>query len=380
MLRKTLTLAIILAGLLLVGSAVDAQIRIKDVCRVKGQEQNTLRGLGLVIGLNKTGDNGDYAPMIRSLARAYQLMGNPVGGGRATTLEKQMAAELKETKNVAIVWVDATIPASGARQGDRIDCRVVSCGNAKSLSGGRLLATALQGPRSASQRIYAFAEGNIFLDNAAGSPLNGKVTQGCRLEEDFYNAFLKDGKFTLVLDEYKRDFQVAQNIAQLIGTQLRLDGGGTSSDNLEAKAIDASNIVADIPPQYRKDPVQFLAQVLALPLPVEDLRTAARVVISERANTMVISGDVEIGAVVVTHKNIRVDTGAGQFIAIDPAERLREKRRALQEDASLDRFRAAKLKSLVEALNAADVPKEDAIEIVKQIYRLGKLHARLVIE
>ena len=82
----------------------------------------------------------------------------------------------------------------------------------------------------------------------------------------------------------------------------------------------------------------------------------------------------------VTHKNIRGDTDAGQFIAIDPAERLREKRRALQEDASLDRFRAAKLKSLVEALNAADVPKEDAIEIVKQIYRLGKLHARLVIE
>jgi flagellar basal body P-ring protein FlgI len=40
----------------------------------------------------------------------------------------------------------------------------------------------------------------------------------------------------------------------------------------------------------------------------------------------------------------------------------------------------AKLKSLVEALNALKVPAEDQIAIIKGIERDGKLHGRLVME
>ena len=55
-------------------------------------------------------------------------------------------AELKDTKNVALVLVTATIPAAGGRQGDKIDCVVSSIGSAKSLAGGRLFLTPLIGP------------------------------------------------------------------------------------------------------------------------------------------------------------------------------------------------------------------------------------------
>ena len=41
-------------------------------------------------------------------------------------------------------------------------------------------------------------------------------------------------------------------------------------------------------------------------------QTDARVVINERAGSIVIGGDVEIGPVVVTHKNIVIET-ARQF-------------------------------------------------------------------
>jgi flagellar basal body P-ring protein FlgI len=41
---------------------------------------------------------------------------------------------------------------------------------------------------------------------------------------------------------------------------------------------------------------------------------------------------------------------------------------------------SAKLKALVDALNALKVPNADAIEIIKGIDRSGKLHARLIIE
>jgi flagellar P-ring protein FlgI len=40
----------------------------------------------------------------------------------------------------------------------------------------------------------------------------------------------------------------------------------------------------------------------------------------------------------------------------------------------------AKLKSLVEALNACKVPADDMIDIIKSIERNGKLHGTLIVE
>ena len=61
------------------GTQADARTLLKNICRVKGQEENTLQGMGLVVGLKGTGDGGDFMPAIRSLAIALQLMANPVG-------------------------------------------------------------------------------------------------------------------------------------------------------------------------------------------------------------------------------------------------------------------------------------------------------------
>ena len=48
---------------------------------MKGQEENTLRGMGLVVGLNGTGEAND-APTMRAMARAMEIMGNPVAIAR----------------------------------------------------------------------------------------------------------------------------------------------------------------------------------------------------------------------------------------------------------------------------------------------------------
>jgi flagellar P-ring protein precursor FlgI len=84
----------------------------------------------------------------------------------------------------------------------------------------------------------------------------------------------------------------------------------------------------------------------------------------------VISGDVEIGPVVVSHKNIVVETtpaaapaGTGRFVPLDPLD-----------------AQNPTLKSLVQALNAVNVPTEDVIEIIKGLQRDGKLHGRLILQ
>ena len=196
-------------------------------------------------------------------------------------------------------------------------------------------------------------------------PTTGRIHQGCRLEADFINAFMQNGQIALVLDENHADFEVAASVATLINSQLSFQRSGLPV----AKALDQSNITVAIPSQYREDPVEFVSQVLALPMLEPQLLTNARVVINERAGSIVISGEVEIGAVVVTHKNVVVEAGNAtqtqpfDLIDLDPTE-----------------TNTPKLKALVEALDAVHVPREDTIDIIKGLDRAGKLHGKLIIE
>ena len=347
-----LVVAIVALGFWAPAVPAEARTTLGSICRVKGQEENTLQGLGFVVGLEGTGDDGSFLPAIRSLAKAMELMGEPLGSAGLT--------ELKDVKNMALVSVTATVPAGGARQGDKLDCTVSSIGSAKSLEGGRLFLTALTGPDRNDPRIYAFARGAVTLDDPKKLTRTGRIHGGCRIEADFFNVFTKDGKFALVLDKDHAGFQVAQQVAHLINSQPDLQSGGLPP----AEGLDAVNISVTIPPQYRSAPAMFVSQVLALALLMEP-ETGARVVINERAGSIVITGDVEIGAAAIAHKNVVVETGgattAGQFVQLD-----------IQE--------TPKLKALVEALNAVNVPTVDTIEIIKRINRSGKLYGRLIIE
>jgi flagellar P-ring protein precursor FlgI len=342
----------VLAAACALPPAAHARTLLKNICRVKGQEENTLQGLGLVVGLKGTGDGGSYLPAMRGLAQAMHLMGNPLGN--------RGLLELKDSKNVALVMVTATVPAAGARQGDEVNCTVSSIGSAKSLAGGRLFMTPLQGPQVKDPRVYAFAQGPVHLDDPQ-SPTTGSIHGGCRLEADFFNPFVKDGKVTLVLDEDHADFQVAQDVAELINSQARIE----SRYGDLARALNQVNIEVSVPSQYSDDPVLFVSQVLSLPM--TEPQTAASVTINERAGSIVISGDVEIGAVVVSHKNVVIETGdaptGDRFVPIDP-----------NQDGSV------RLLALVEALNSVKVPTADIIEIIKGLKRNRKLHAELIIE
>lgn len=349
---KSLTIIVLaVAALIVAGRPAEAAVRLKDVARVKGQETNSLQGLGLVVGLKGTGDGGKYIPTIRSLATMMQYMRSPALGG---------AEELKDATNVALVLVTATVPAGGARQGDQLDCQVSSIGAAKSLAGGRLFLAALQGPDIDNPKIYAFAEGLLKLDDVQ-TPTVARIFGGCRLEEDFFNPFIENERLTLVLDRNHADFEVAQEVAEVINSQLSIQSGEATP----AKAVNSQNIVVNVPQQYRDDYVLFVSQIMSLTMP--EPAVEARVVINERAGSIVIGADVEIGAVVVSHKNIVIETENTlpneRFVPLD-----------------VGGGQTAKLRSLVSALQAVKVPNADIIEIIKGLDRNGKLHGRLIIE
>lgn len=350
--RRTLVVLFAVQIVLCEVSAVQARSVLRNICRVKGQEENVLRGLGLVVGLNGTGEAGDPQTM-RALARAMEILGNPIpqyGMPGSSSFE-----ELRKSKNIALVWVTARVPATGARRGDKLDCEV-SAINGKSLEGGRLAFSALQGPNTQDRRVYALAEGLIHLENIE-LPLVGTVAGGCQMEEDVFTPFVQDDYITLILDKNHANFQTVSEIVGII-RQAHFQ-----NDETGVQALNASNIVVRVPEIYRDDPVDFVSALLEMQ--VYNPEPESRVVINQRTGAIVIDGDVQIGDVVISHRNIVVEAGmpTSQFAMID------------QQGAE-----TAKLQALVDALNALKVPNDDAIEIIKGIDRSGKLHARLIID
>jgi flagellar P-ring protein FlgI len=337
-------------------SPAQANTRLKNICRIKGQEENVLRGMGLVVGLNGTGEANDPMTM-RSIARAMEIMGNPL----ATNGQQGGLDELRKMKNTALVMVTATVPATGARRGDQLDCYVSGL-NGKSLAGGRLAFASLQGPSTQDSRVYALCHGQVTIDDP-DQPLVGVVHAGCQMEADIFTPFVRDGAITLVLDKNHANFQTSAEIAQMIYERMANyeAADGRTIQNM-VRAIDAANIVVRIPETWLRDPVGFASDLLETR--IAEPEPEARVVINPRAGTIVISGEVEIGDVIVSHKNVVVEALlAPTFSPIDVGQ-----------------TNAPKLDQLVTQLNSLKVPTSDVIEIIRGIERNGKLHGRLIIE
>jgi flagellar P-ring protein FlgI len=354
---KALRMAAALAAIVLF-TAPALAVRIGDITHLQGQRTNLLTGMGLVIGLNGTGDGGKYLPAIRPLAAMLTQFANPV----------LSMDELKSAKNIAIVMVEATLPEYGVREGDRIDVRVSSIGAAKSLLGGRLLITPLQGPSKADKRVYALASGPLHVQNTL-TPTVAVVSQGATLEADIVYHWVDDttNQVTLVLDDAHASWAMAHAIAQMI-TEESSEPGKISGI---AKAADPKNILVTIPPSDRANPAAFLARIVALDLLMP--QAEARVKVNRRTGTIIVSGDVEISPAAVSIKGLTINT-TGQnpqaglpnegFVAIDPGKK----------------GGGTKMADLVDALNQLKVPIEDRITIIEELYKSGKLHARLVVE
>jgi flagellar P-ring protein precursor FlgI len=259
------------------------------------------------------------------------------------------------------VLVTATVPATGARRGDRIDC-FVSGLNGKSLAGGRLAFASLQGPNTKDPSVYALCQGQITIDDPE-QPLVGVIHGGCQMEADIFTPFVLEGRYiTLVLDKNHANFQTANEIASLIREQMHISGVTSEGETEDfVRAQDATNIIVRIPDIEINDPVGFTSQILETR--IEEPEPESRVVINSRAGTIVISGDVEIGDVIVSHKNVVVEATSSAFAPID-----------------VDQSATPKLTQLVNQLNALKVPTEDMIEIIRGIERNGKLHGRLIVD
>ncbi|NIA22511.1 MAG: hypothetical protein GWP05_11240 [Anaerolineaceae bacterium] len=367
---RSKTIVAVIAATLMLLAALDAAraVTIGDMTRIEGQRINKLHGLGLVVGLKGTGDSGDYMPTIRPLASLLSRLSDPVIS----------VAELEDTKNVALVAVTCTIPQAGAREGDRFDVQVQSIGNSKSLLGGRLFITPLQGPQKNSI-VYSLAEGAVRLEDPK-VPTSGVVDGGAVIEESVLTDFIEDDKFRLILGEANSGFSMATAIAEVINQDAEYEVGVKI-----AKALDAKTIEVEVPEAYRKNPVPFIGRVQRLDMILP--RTKARVEINERTGTIVITGNVELSPAVISHKSLVVSTVPALPAAGGPGPDMAASAAATTSgyvtegpffDVDPQREGGARLRDLVTALNVLKVPAEDRIAIIKLLAKAGRIHAEVV--
>ncbi len=356
-----LLLAALIVVILLTMAASPAHgVKIADITRVKGQEENRIFGWGLVTGLAGTGDGKSMAT-VRPYAMRLKRLGN----------ELQSAADVKKLKNVALVDLEAVIGPNGAREGDKLDVYVSASYSAGSLKGGRLVAAYLVAKlpgKAMITGVLAEASGAVVIEG--DSPETGGVIRGgAKMLVDVTAPYLKDGAFTLVLSDAQAGFAMASAVAKVVNEYLP-----PGSQSI-AEALDTKNVRVRVPGSEAASVVRFIGEIRSLPvlLPSQE----AVVVINERTGDITITGDVEIGPVVITH-------GAMTISTVTPKPMPSEQMPIVKESTWLvidpQRKGGTKLADLSAALNELKVPVKDKIAIIVNLHKTGKLYAKLKYE
>ena len=359
----------IAATLLLAAAPAAFAVKVADITRISGARTNLLIGQGLIVGLKGSGDGGAFMPAIKPLAALLSKFADPTA-----------VTDLANAANVAIVEVTAHVPPDGARNGDHLDVFVTSVGAAPSLRGGRLFVTPMLGPTgqpfvgvdaegNPTRPIpFALAEGAVITEDPT-TPTVGVVKGGAVMEVDLPARYVDNaGRFTLVIDDPSAGWTMSSTIAKLINE------ANDSGENV-AVAVDPKNVVVTIPPGERERPDSFISAVLRLPVPL--LPTAARVQINDRTGTMIVTGDVEISPVVISHKGLTITT-VNPAPVPGPRNPIVSTRDVVQLDTT--NGGGARLQDLAAAFDQLKVPADDRITIVKELYGTGKLHAKLYID
>jgi flagellar P-ring protein precursor FlgI len=332
----------VVLGLVFISSlSISAPVRIKDAASIRGVRSNQLVGYGLVVGLQGTGDS------------SASLTTNSAVTNMVKNLGLEVAGPLQANGAMAGVIITAELPPF-ARSGEKIDVKISTIGEAKSLAGGTLLLSPL---KSGDGQVYAFAQGAVVVGQADGKGARvltvAQVPGGGVIEREFAPTFVVENSFKLVLGY--PDFSNATRMAEAVNTEL---------SGFFAKAVDPGLVTITIPPLYIDNPIEFVARIQSLKV---DLDIKAMVTIDERTGTIIMGESVTIKPVTISHGNLTVKVE-------DKKSSKGEKN--LARDSVVD-LKGTTVGDIVKSLNSMGARPNDIIGIMKALSSSGALQADL---
>jgi len=355
-----LVFAILMLVLALPAPDAQGSRTLGEIARLKGQGASTVQGLGLVVGLDGTGDSLSELAVARPLAEVYRRMGNPIS-----------IEELGSGKSVALVLVTCEIPREGALTDDRLDITVSVLNSAKSIRGGTLLVSPLTpGPGAP---VYAMARGELTIPDDTNAT-SARVMNGAQIVRDVITAPAIAGGFDLIIDARFALGGASARVASDINEQYLL----TTDPNQRpiARAMDARTVRVTVPLPERANPQAFLGDILRTDISSALRELPPQVICDTRTGIIVITGDVQVSPAVITHRDLSIST-----IVPPPAANFQQTVQSefakvgTGDDAAMSR-----LDDLIAAFDQLDIPPVDQINILKALRDAGKLHARLIID
>ena len=365
MLARLAIVAAALAALLLAAPA--SAERVRDLGSFQGVRPNQLTGYGIVVGLAGTGDD-NLVYLTQAMRGASGRLGMPLPPGVSPGL-----------KNAAAVIVTAELPAF-SKPGQRIDITVSALGKAKSLRGGALILTPLQG---ADGQVYAMAQGSLAVGGLGVSgrdgsqltvnvPTVGRIAGGATVERGVATGF--DAAGTLRFNLHQADFRTATRLRDAINA--RFPGC--------ARIVDGVSLDLALP--FGGDARSaMLAEIEGLE--VIPAQSAARVIVNSRTGTVVISSAVRLSPAAVSHGKLVVRIAeaprvvqpapfANGVTALEQASEIAIAEREARVQAVPG---AASLSDVVDALNLLGVGAADLVVILDALRQAGALQAEMVI-
>lgn len=338
--------------------------KIKDISSITGIRTNSLSGYGLVIGLDGTGDRGSLgSETLKNLLNFHGL-----------TLDSF------DSKNVAAVMVTAQLP-SFAKPGQRLDVVVSSVGNAKSLYGGQLINTPLQG---VDGQVYAMAQGTLVTGVGAsgddGSEVNigvktsGSIPSGATVERLIPSNIASDGYVYVNL----RQANYA-NVSEII-KQVNLTFGEGA-----AMGIDNTSVKVMAPSQSSSHHAKFMAVLENLDINLT--QSKARVVVNSRSGSVVITGNVELFPAAVTFGRTMISINNDNDVSQPNAFGEGKTKSVVNSTIDIEQTggimhhipKSRDLKELVKVINSMGLVPDELVGLMEALARAGSLQAELII-
>jgi flagellar P-ring protein precursor FlgI len=361
-----------------VGSWAQSDVRIKDVAALAGLEDVQLFGYGLVVGLAGTGDRTQTVFTAQTVANMLKNMGI------------EMPEQQMRVANVAAVMVTGHLTPY-KRRGTRFDVTVSSIGDARSLEGGTLILTPLQGPDG---KRYGSAQGPLATGgyDIRNNGLNhvkknhvlvGRIPDGAIVQLEYELNALSETNLSLSLA--KPDFTSAVSMAAAINQAFERKENSPIAEALDAATVSLRYDMLMRESKYSGTSlIEFVSEVENVTFAVA---MTAKVVINERTGTIVAGSLVKISEIAVTHGGVKVEIinvpeviqpqpfSTGVTTTIPNPEMVVE-----EKEAEMVVLKGTTTVSdLAQALNSLGVAPRDVIAIFQAIKEAGALHGQLII-
>lgn len=311
-----------------------AMVELKNIVSVEGLQENPLLGYGIVVGLKGTGDSENGSQTKEILSRIANNFGIKIGADRL------------KPKNSAVVIVSGMI-SPFAQPGSRMDVKVSSVFDARSLEGGELVLTPLV---AGDNEIYAVAQGGLISEKSSKGVM-GFIPQGGIVQKPVDSQVVNSNNEIVLNIQETLGLQAIQKVAEAIRQKY--------PDSV--KSIQNNKIVLALPADT--EPYQYLSELYRIKADVDE---EPSVLIDSRTGILISGGNVQISEAAVTYNGTKISIGGGETAKSDGNMKVLKPSATVQD--------------LVDAFNQIGANGTDIARILQLLYRNGNLKGKLIVQ